>query len=173
MLADAQFRHDIALTVDAAGAPRGLEIRPHTPPGYAGCSAASTAAAVMPPPSALRAEALLLAPPVESVAIPVLPGGKGAPFAGQPEVTDADVLAAGSEALDAEGRAALQEQLRKGGPGGAGRQAAEPSFFQKYWHYILLGYALLLLNRGGGGGGGKEEEGAPRPAAGAPAAGGR
>lgn len=137
------------MTVDASGSIRGLEVRPHLPIGYSGCSHASASTTVAPPPGGLKEDAILVSSPVESVAIPVLPGGKGVPFMGQQEVTDADVLAAGSESLDAAGRAALQEQLKRQGKG-ADKQP-EPSFFQKYWHFILLGYALLLLNRGGGG----------------------
>lgn len=127
MLADAGFRHDLALALGPGGGVVGVEVRPHLPPGYAGCGARAAAPVAAPP--ALPAARLVLVAPDDAAPIPVVPGGKGVPFPGQPELTDADVLALSSDGLDDEGRAALEAQLRSAAAGKQGKQ--EPTFFQK------------------------------------------
>ena len=142
VLAAASFRHDLALSLDAAGLVRGVEIRPLVPVGYAGCSAEEAGAAVAPPPGGMRAARLLATPPEAAVAIPVAPGGKGAPFLGQREVDDAEVsavtAAVAGEPLDAETLAALKRARERDQP-------KEQTFLQKYWMYILIAYMLFSM----------------------------
>lgn len=128
VLADAGFKHDIAITLNAANAVQGVEVRPHVPVGYSGCK---SPAAPVTLPSELKASRVIVITPEEAAPIPVIPGGKGVPFPGQPELSDAEVLALSSEGLDAEGKAALEAQMRSQGLAGKTGEKAEPSFFQK------------------------------------------
>lgn len=149
-MADAGFRHDIAFRLDSHHNVQSIEVRPLVPAGYSGCSAASSARSLAGVTLSSKFIALV---PEDAFSIPALVNGKGAPYAGQQEITDNDVMtAAGS--LDADGKAALQAQMAAQGL----KTVEEPkSFFMQYWHIIVpLGVFLLMQQFGGGGGGGGE-----------------
>ena len=159
VLSAASFRHDVALTLDSAGVVRGVELRPHVPAGFAGCSGGGEP--LLPPAAGMSAVRLLATPPEAAAAIPVVPGGKGLPFAGQRELDDAEVAAVSAAVsgapVDPEMLAAMRRSEARDKP-------QEQSFLQKYgW---VEGGGMGGVGWGGWGGGGMPAAGASAPARG-------
>lgn len=153
MLADAGFRHELAVTLAASdGTVRSVEVRPLVPVGYAGSptgASATNSRGALPDTLFARAVATSID---DATAIPALLHGRGAPYPGQAELSDVDVLSAAGTNLDPKGRAALAAQMAASG---STKPEEEKTFFQKYWMIIVgVGVFFVVQGFGGGGGGG-------------------
>jgi len=169
ILLDAGMRFDVTVHADAS-ALRAIEVRPHSPPGYSGCTRigeSASVAAVTPPQTVGRVLAVL---PDEAYSIPALVNAKGLAFPGQREVTETDALLAGGN-IAPEQRLALQEKAQE-----QERKAIEESktFLEKYWHFLLpVGLFVVMQMTGIGGGGGEAEAPTATTGSSAPGAGAR
>ena len=146
-LAAAHGEYDIYLHLDDAGTRlRALEIRLKRNDSSLPTAARMGATTQVQPLSRPR---VYIAPVEDAAVVPLVVAGRGAPFAGQREVSDRDVLIASSDLPPAE-RAALEQQLNE--DGGANAKAPQ-SFFQQYWHLIVPALVVYVLLSGGGGNG--------------------
>ena len=150
VLAAAAGAYDLALLLDDSGQHvRALEIRPRLPRGFSRCAVGAAAAPAQPMP----APGVSVMPAVYAAAIPVVLAGRGAPYPGQQEVTDRDVLLASTDLPAAEREALAAAAARAG-------EKAPQSFFMQYWHIIVPGMVLYMMFTTGGGGGAAEGGGA-------------
>ena len=166
VLAAADWVHDVVFTLDAAGGPRNIEVRPAVAPGFAGCAAAAAPAparALPPAGSPWKTRFGVVA--YEDAASPPEGAFRGAPYAGQKEVSAAEALAtklsqSGGKADEAT-KAALAEA--------AAREAAEAegrkSWLEKLQPYMMPVMLFLLVQRLFGGDEKEKKAGAAAAAA--------
>ena len=163
-LAAGDWVHDVVFTLDAAGGPRNIEVRPAVAGGFAGCSgAAGRALPALGAPWRTRFGVVAF----EDVVGPTDGAFKGTPFPGQKEITAVDVL---TTQLNTNG-GVVDEASKAALASAAAREAAEAEGKKSWWER-LQGYALpilifFVLQRMFDGG--KEDRKAPAAGAGAAA----
>ena len=167
LLSHVHFRYDLSLGLDDEATPWAVDVVPHLPARFSGCSGGGIA-----PATAFNLfSRVVVVPQEDAAAVPALLPGRGFPAPGQAEVSDRDVLLASGDQLAPEERARLEADVASGRGDAGSREAAPKSFFQQYWHLIVPAMLVYMLMSGGGGaGGGREGEGgadgAPPAAAG-------
>lgn len=145
----AKYSHTLAFHIDDKNFIHSIEILPAVGAGFSGCNAVAAAAKE---PKELTSRVSVV-PVEDAFSIPLFVQGKGAPYAGQQEVSAADVeRAADSLHLDPEAKARLAAQAAQQAPP---KEEAGPTglfgLVTKYW-YIVLPLVIFSLFNGGGGG---------------------
>ena len=151
--------HDVVFTLDAAGAPRNIEVRPGVAAGFAGCSGGSGSGGGRALPAvgtAYRTRFGVVS--FDEVARPAEGAFKGVPYPGQKEISQVEVL---TTQLSASGGVA-DEATKAALAAAAAKEAAEAEGKKSWWER-LQGYAMpvaifFMLQRLFDGGGKEKKE---------------
>jgi hypothetical protein len=139
VLAAADWAHDVVFTLDAAGGPRNIEVRPSVAAGFAGCAGGAAAARKALPPAGTPWRTRFGVVGLEDVAGPQEGAFKGVPFPGQKEVSAVEVLTTKLS----EGGGAVDEATKAALAAAAAKEAAEAEG-KKTWWERAQGYALPI-----------------------------
>ena len=166
VLAAADWVHDVVFTLDAAGAPRNIEVRPSVPAGFAGCSSSGSSSSGSSSSGSGKALPAVGAPyrtrfgvvSFDEVARPAEGAFRGVPYPGQKEISQVEVL---TTQLSASGGVA-DEATKAALAAAAAKEAAEAEGKKSWWER-LQGYAMpvaifFMLQRLFDGGGKEKKE---------------